>query len=143
MNTLNKIFSAAATAVVLLSANAAYADTTRDQVIAELAQARASGALASLNSEDSARFLQTQAAGSTSRAQVVAQLNGKAVTTSADTGMFVDTPKTSTKTRAQVIAELKASQADGTFALLHSDDPTNLTRLAEIQRAKASTAMAE
>ncbi len=48
------------------------------------------------------------------------------------------------KTRAQVIAELKASQADGTLALLHSEDPTDQQRVAQILNKKAAaTVMAE
>ncbi len=149
MNTLNKIFSATATAVILLSANAAFADTglTREQVTAELAQARATGALAAMNSDDPEHFMQAPvAAKATSRAQVVADLKQARATgetaamNSEDSGKFLqnNTQVAGAKTRAQVIAELRASQADGTLALLHSEDPLDQMRVAQILNKKAN-----
>ena len=121
MNTLNKIFSAAATAAVLLSANAAFADTglTRAEVVADLAQARASGALAAMNSEDSSRFLQ-------------------APVSAAPRTQVASTQVAGPKTRAQVIAELRDSQADGSLALLHGEYPADQVRLAQILNKKAA-----
>ena len=119
MNTLNKIFSAAATAVVLLSSNAAFADTSRADVVAELAHARASGATAAMNSDDQDHFLQASAVARNSQVS-------------------------SAKTRAQVIAELRASQKDGTLALLHSEDSTDQIRVTQmLQNKAAAPVMAE
>jgi hypothetical protein len=159
MNTLNKIFSAAATAAVLLSANVAFADTglTRAQVTAELAQARASGALAALNSDDPAFFLQAPVSAK-SRTQVTADLQQARATgqiaalNSDDSANFLRTSNVAgstqiagaSKTRAQVMAELRASQADGTLALLHSEDPSDQVRVAQILSKKiAAPVMAE
>ena len=149
MNTLNKIFSAAATAAVLLSANAAFADTglTRAQVTAELAQARTSGAIAAMNSDDPDHFMQAPVS-TKSRAQVTADLqqaraSGQiAALNSDDSAHFLQANTTTqvagAKTRAQVIAELRASQTDGTLALLHSEDPSDQYRVAQILKNKAA-----
>ena len=134
MNTLNKFLAAAATATVLLSSNAAFAADvapSRAQVIAELAQARADGSIASLNSDDSEHFLKAPVAATSAKAVA------PAVATSAQAANLP-------KTRAQVIAELRASQADGTLALMHSEFAGDHVRLAQIQAQKAAaTAMAE
>jgi len=131
MNTLNKIFAAAVTATVLLSGSAAFAadaGPTRAQVVAELAQARADGSIATLNSDDSEHFLQkAPAAAGTAKA-------------AAPSTQAANLPKT----RAQVIAELRASQQDGTLALMHSEFAGDHVRLAQIQAQKAAaTALAE
>lgn len=64
-------------AAALLTAGLAMAaDTglTREQVRQELAQARASGELVRLNSEDTANFLRTPTASTKTRAEVLAEL---------------------------------------------------------------------
>jgi len=131
MNTLNKFLAAAATATVLLSSNAAFAadaGPSRAQVIAELAQARADGSIATLNSDDSEHFLKAPVAATTAKAAT------PAVAANANLP----------KTRAQVIAELRASQQDGTLALMHSEFAGDHMRLAVMQAQKAAaTAMAE
>ena len=108
-------------AAALLSSGFAFADApaadntakTRAQVIAELTQARSSGELARMNSEDSALFQQK----------------------SSKAG--------STKSRAQVVAELQQARDSGELALLNTDDtaaslngPTRLA--AKQQRGTAS-----
>ncbi|MET0518145.1 MAG: DUF4148 domain-containing protein [Burkholderiaceae bacterium] len=113
-------------AAALLTAGIAMADSglTRAQVTQQLEQARASGELATLNSEDSANFLRSPAAttSTTTRAQVVAELkkaqaDGElAALNSDDSAVFLRQPSTSTVTRAQVRAELKMAQADGELA---------------------------
>ncbi|MDY0744872.1 DUF4148 domain-containing protein [Paucibacter sp. R3-3] len=130
MNTLNKFLAAAATATVLLSSNAAFADTSRAEVVAQLAQARADGSIASLNSDDSEHFLKAPVAATTAKAAA------PAATVAANANL--------PKTRAQVIAELRASQQDGTLALMHSEFAGDHMRLAVMQAQKAAaTAMAE
>ncbi|WP_077035988.1 DUF4148 domain-containing protein [Pelomonas sp. KK5] len=128
MNTLNKIFSATVIAAAALAgANSATAgELTREQVVAQLAQARADGSIASYNADDSEHFLKSGRNAAARSTTVAAQ------------------PVSGTKTRAQVIAELRAAQADGTLALQHSEDIGDQLRFAAIQSQKAAaTAMAE
>ena len=75
MKTLT-IFAAALLSTGVLMADAALADgaKTREQVISELVQARDSGELARLNSEDTAAFLRTNTVSTKTRAQVLAEL---------------------------------------------------------------------
>ncbi len=82
--------------------------------MAELAQARASGELDALNSDNPAFFFQARKAA----------------------------PGAS-KTRAQVQAELKQAQQSGELAALNSEDPTALQRFAAAQAAKKTETMAE
>ena len=78
MKTLNVFAIAALLTTGVLLADVAAADTTtktRAQVVAELVQARNSGELARMNSEDTALFQQKGNSFSTkTRAQVVAEL---------------------------------------------------------------------
>ena len=145
MKTLN-IISAAVFSAAALFAGAASADTSREQVIAELAQARASGEIVAMHSEDTANFLKNKSVAATSavRTPVAFATPIQQVAVSQDTGMFVDSPKAGPgKTRAEVIAELKAARASGELALLQSEDQADASlRLAEL-RAKKATAMAE
>ncbi len=144
-------------AVALLSAGVVFADgasadtgKTRAQVQAELAQARASGELNALNS-DQPEFLYARPTVSTkTRAQVQAELaqaqaSGElASLNSEDSSRFLrGTAVASTKTRAQVIAELKASQASGEFAALNSEDPFAMDRFAAKRDAKHVETLAE
>lgn len=78
MKTLNVMAAALLTSTVVLSTPAFAADSsvvkTRAQVTAELAQARASGELGRMNSEDSANFLAAKSFSPKTRAQVLAEL---------------------------------------------------------------------
>ena len=78
MKTFSFIAAAALLSTGVLLADVAAADTTtktRAQVVAELVQARSSGELARLNSEDSAQFLRSPTTlSSKSRAEVLAEL---------------------------------------------------------------------
>jgi NAD/NADP transhydrogenase alpha subunit len=150
MKTLT-IFAAALLSAGVVFADAASADTgkTRAQVTAELAQARASGELNRLNS-DQAEFFVGRAVSTKSRAQVQAELaqaqaSGElALLNSEDSARFLTgTAVASTKTRAQVLAELKQSQQSGEFAALHSEDPTAIQRFAAQKAAKHVETLAE
>ena len=149
MKTLT-VFAAALLSAGVLFADGASADTskTREQVIAELQQARASGELAALNSEDSANFLQNKTVSTKTRAQVLAELqeaqkSGElAALNSEDSSNFLRSNQpASTKTRVQVMAELKQAQKSGELAALNSDDPTAAQRFVDSQKAgkKAET----
>ena len=149
MKTLT-IFAVALLSAGVVFADAASAQTTRAQVVSELAQARASGELDRLNSDQPAFF--TARTGSTkTRAQVQAELaqaqaSGElAALNSEDSSRFFlnNTATASTKTRAQVLAELKESQQSGEFAALHSEDLTAIQRFAAQKAAKHVETLAE
>lgn len=101
MKTLNLIAAALLTSGAMLAAPAFAADAagnkTRAEVVAELAQARNSGELAQMHSEDTALFL----AGNSNSGMAVAA-----------------------KSRAQVQAELKQAEKSGELARSQSVDPT-------------------
>lgn len=116
-------------AAAVLTAGFAFADSglTREQVLNDLAQARASGELARLNSDDSASFMRTPSVSTKTRAQVLAELNQARASgelarlNSDDSSIFLRSPSTSTLTRAQVLAELKRAQDSGELAQMNRD----------------------
>lgn len=80
--------------LTLLASTAALAQSsTREQVVAELQRARASGELSALQSENSASF----------------------------NPAFAQTAKAKGKTRAEVLAELKQARSKGSLDLINGD----------------------
>jgi len=131
-------------ALALLSTGAALAQgLSREQVVADLVRARASGELAALQSENisTAGLSGSQAgAGSAlSRAAVTAEFQraraaGELPRTDGEAyGARVDTG--SAKTRAQVLAELRQARASGELDLLNSNNPS-YAQLVPLNRAQ-------
>ena len=133
-------------ALSLLTAGAAFAQgLSREQVVAELQRARASGELAAFNSEDPSNFLRfPQAGGSTlSRAAVLAELQraraaGELVGQDSEVDVLPQVAAVSTKTRAEVLAELERARASGELEILNSNNPGYAQLAALQQPAKAA-----
>ncbi|QPF72707.1 DUF4148 domain-containing protein [Roseateles sp. DAIF2] len=120
-------------ALSLIAAGAAMAQgLTREQVVAELERARASGELAVLNSENPSAFErgQFQAKSNTTRAAVLAELErarsaGEIARVDYEAyGPVFAKQGVSTKTRAEVVAELERARANGELAVLNSNNPS-------------------
>jgi len=135
-------------ALSLLTAGAAMAQgLSREQVVAELVRARASGELAAMNSEDPSAFgrLGVQAGASKlGRDAVVAELKraraaGELAGLDSETDTIPQVATVSTKTRAEVLAELQRARASGELELLNSNNPSYAQLAAIQQPAKAAT----
>jgi hypothetical protein len=108
-------------ALSLIAAGAAMADgLSREQVIAELQQARAQGTLEQMHSENPSAFGRAVigAPSTVSRAEVLAQLkqardSGALERYSRESYAPVINTGASSKTRAQVLAELRQARANG------------------------------
>lgn len=99
--------------VSLLAAGSSFAQSpTREQVVAELQRARASGELAAMNSEDTASFGQVPVA----KRPVLAE--DKSTKPEAAKAANSTAPA---KTRAEVVAELKRARETGELEALHSE----------------------
>lgn len=134
---MNKIVNlTAATAMALAQLGAARADDTeaprsRAEVVAELAAARAGGALGVMDGEDSGSFhLARQAPVSTlTRAEVraavlAARQGAEASVLTSEAGYALEQPAGPTpgaRTRAQVVAELLQARASGELAALTAE----------------------
>lgn len=135
--------------VALIAAGSSLAQgLSRQEVVAELARARASGELARHHSENPDAYApRTATASSVSRAEVLAQLEraraSGELARSQRESYEPPAPTGAPLSRAEVLAELDRARASGELAVLHSNrqDFDALARLERAPQRAAAAAM--